>query len=530
MELVGMPSRFWVVKKPTPLSRADDLYFECSFMHFARMVRDGLSISDIAGLYTEWDDAIDDADALVEAMSQPKAANNSSARSNADSPVVLVGIPWRFWLVTRPKDTSKKNGSYCRCNFKQFAAQIVAGLDPNDIVGVYSNRKEAAIAAASNFLEIVPPMPAAETPLAKFMDALSLLPVVSDSSPSTTPPPSGGPSDLHLVKNDQVPPAASASIVPPPTRDPSNLHLVKPLNNKGPGDKPWTRRFYRSDEQSRRFAYDRGNLTRQNPPSLSASSVPATQSAAAQPRVQDSHGASPADQTMNPASQTVPCLSPPVPAQAQNVPPAATLSPHSVPAAEETNIAPPPALRAKEQSQSPQTESTRIRSTLISSRRRIVASQAPDGSAATQQTVSSPPLTRNLPHATGRLQTNRPFTPQSSLPALGKTASPATIRPQSADDHPPTSFRRRAEDNGPQTASRRFCCRTLAGIAAFCRLTRRYRSGTDGRTTPPGERNRTPGQDRRTSQEEESGTAAKRRRGRRSPSPEGSSRTASPRS
>jgi len=153
---------------------------------------------------------------------------------------------------------------------------------------------------------------------------------------------------------------------------------------------------------------------------------------------------------MNPASQTVPCLSPPVPAQAQNVPPAATLSPHSVPAAEETNIAPPPALRAKERSQSPQTESTRIRSTLISSRRRIVASQAPDGSAATQQTVSSPPLTRNLPHATGRLQTNRPFTPQSSLPALGKTASPATIRPQSADDHPPTSFRRRARTTAPR--------------------------------------------------------------------------------
>ena len=81
MEIFGIPSTFWIVKKPTPASRVEDLCAECSFTRFALLLQAGLRFKDLAGLYAQKDDALalrpGTCPGLVPAAGQPSAASST---------------------------------------------------------------------------------------------------------------------------------------------------------------------------------------------------------------------------------------------------------------------------------------------------------------------------------------------------------------------------------------------------------------------------------------------------------------------
>jgi hypothetical protein len=217
-EVVGMPSRFWVVKKPTPHARADDLYFQCSFMQLSRLFKESLSIEDISGFYTEWDDAIDDANALVEAMSRPETVNNPSPQGNAKAPIVLIGLPWRFWLVKTPTPSSRAEDICIKCSPKRLATMLKSGLPFEEIVGFYA-RQDDAMKRAQEIVGSLPPPDPSRPPRTP---QLTLLPG-SRSSIAAPKPPIPKPGPLANASPQQPPPQPSSPqpvAYSPPATDP----------------------------------------------------------------------------------------------------------------------------------------------------------------------------------------------------------------------------------------------------------------------------------------------------------------------
>jgi hypothetical protein len=70
MKIQGLPDHFWVVTTPTPVSDLGDICFQCDFAQFARQVRGGLNENEIVGIYAEQQAATQEAEALLQAISQ----------------------------------------------------------------------------------------------------------------------------------------------------------------------------------------------------------------------------------------------------------------------------------------------------------------------------------------------------------------------------------------------------------------------------------------------------------------------------
>ena len=70
MKIQGLPAHCWVVTTPTPLSGLGDICFRCDFVQFALQVRGGLNENEIVGIYADQQAAIQEAEALLQAISQ----------------------------------------------------------------------------------------------------------------------------------------------------------------------------------------------------------------------------------------------------------------------------------------------------------------------------------------------------------------------------------------------------------------------------------------------------------------------------
>ena len=57
MKIEGLPEKFWVVTKPSPVSTLTDVCFACTFPELMNQVRGGLKEDDIVGIYEDEDDA-----------------------------------------------------------------------------------------------------------------------------------------------------------------------------------------------------------------------------------------------------------------------------------------------------------------------------------------------------------------------------------------------------------------------------------------------------------------------------------------
>ena len=155
-QVVGIPSRFWIVKRPTPTSRVEDICTECSFTQFALMLKAGLLFKDIAGFYAWEHEALDRAQTLVHALHTPRAKIRRLVRRIFSSSVEIVGMPPHFWLVTKPTPTSQVEDVCTKCSFKRLAHMLKNGLLLEDIVGFYA-RKGAAIKRAQALVDALPP-------------------------------------------------------------------------------------------------------------------------------------------------------------------------------------------------------------------------------------------------------------------------------------------------------------------------------------------------------------------------------------
>jgi hypothetical protein len=107
MRIEGMPEKFWVVTKSSPVSTLVDIYFPCDFERLMLQVRGGLQEDDIVGIYADEDEArltgmellgefpVRPQDALfaevvVNVMVKPKT-EDISARELAQAAVEAVG-------------------------------------------------------------------------------------------------------------------------------------------------------------------------------------------------------------------------------------------------------------------------------------------------------------------------------------------------------------------------------------------------------------------------------------------------------
>ncbi len=57
MKIHGLPEKFWVVTKPSPVSGLEDILFPCDFERLMLQVRGGLQEDDIVGIYADEDEA-----------------------------------------------------------------------------------------------------------------------------------------------------------------------------------------------------------------------------------------------------------------------------------------------------------------------------------------------------------------------------------------------------------------------------------------------------------------------------------------
>lgn len=53
----------------------------------------------------------------------------------------------KFWVVTKPSRVSGIRDILFLSNIKKMANQYLGGLDKEDIIGIYSNKKEAEVVA-----------------------------------------------------------------------------------------------------------------------------------------------------------------------------------------------------------------------------------------------------------------------------------------------------------------------------------------------------------------------------------------------
>ena len=53
MLIHGLPEKFWVVTKPSPVSTLEDILFPCTFPRLMLQVRGGLNEDEIAGIYAD---------------------------------------------------------------------------------------------------------------------------------------------------------------------------------------------------------------------------------------------------------------------------------------------------------------------------------------------------------------------------------------------------------------------------------------------------------------------------------------------
>ena len=172
-------------------------------MQFARLVQDGLTINQVAGFYAQWDDAIEDANALVASLGQPQAAGTPPAQPYVTPSVALAGLPSRFWMLKRPTPASRVEGICIECSLTRLAYLVTGGLPLEEIVGFYAQKADA-IDRAHALVEAIPPSSRPEPgPPPK----LTLLP----KSPNTVPSP--GPGELP-------PPAAAPSPAAEPRSQP----------------------------------------------------------------------------------------------------------------------------------------------------------------------------------------------------------------------------------------------------------------------------------------------------------------------
>lgn len=57
--------QFWVVTKPTLISTLDDICFVCYFHRFAQQIRGGLEMDQVAGIFTDEQEAKGEAERLL---------------------------------------------------------------------------------------------------------------------------------------------------------------------------------------------------------------------------------------------------------------------------------------------------------------------------------------------------------------------------------------------------------------------------------------------------------------------------------
>jgi hypothetical protein len=57
MLIHGLPERFWVVTKPSPVSGLEDILFPCDFGRLMLQIRGGLQEDEIVGIFADEDEA-----------------------------------------------------------------------------------------------------------------------------------------------------------------------------------------------------------------------------------------------------------------------------------------------------------------------------------------------------------------------------------------------------------------------------------------------------------------------------------------
>jgi hypothetical protein len=73
-------------------------------------------------------------------------------QAKADQEMVIVGMPERFWVVTRPTPNSELGDIRFECTFETFALQVRGGLDVGQIVGIYADH-DVATTTATKLIE-----------------------------------------------------------------------------------------------------------------------------------------------------------------------------------------------------------------------------------------------------------------------------------------------------------------------------------------------------------------------------------------
>ena len=149
MEIVGIPSHFWLVKRPAPDSLLGDICRRGSFKRFTLLAKNGLAVNEVVGVYT------DQKAAVLAAIKSMKAVRDGDAaaplRRGNDS-MEVVGMPSAIWLVTRPTPDSQLADICRQIDFPAYILEVRDGLCVKDIVGVYAN-KQTAVAVASELLD-----------------------------------------------------------------------------------------------------------------------------------------------------------------------------------------------------------------------------------------------------------------------------------------------------------------------------------------------------------------------------------------
>ena len=73
MLIHGLPEKFWVVTKPSPVSGLEDILFPCDFGRLMLQVRGGLQEDEIVGIFADEDEARLAADGTARRTSRPSA-------------------------------------------------------------------------------------------------------------------------------------------------------------------------------------------------------------------------------------------------------------------------------------------------------------------------------------------------------------------------------------------------------------------------------------------------------------------------
>ena len=100
MLIHGLPERFWVVTKPSPVSGLEDILFPCDFGRLMLQIRGGLQEDEIVGIFADEDEArLTGMELLGEHPVRPQESKRSgmpsaTARNLASGTACKGRSPW----------------------------------------------------------------------------------------------------------------------------------------------------------------------------------------------------------------------------------------------------------------------------------------------------------------------------------------------------------------------------------------------------------------------------------------------------